>query len=192
LQLLATPQENSFIYGEGVSESFNLRFAGQYADSESNLYYNTNRSYLATQGRYTQADSIGIAEHVQTWSSVRAVQNSTQFKNKSDGLGELNDLVLSGGATSPPLELNPFSYVANDPLRWIDPTGESIAGGGGGFGGSSTAGGPLCGDPKKEKNCAGLRDNIINQTCKSIKNPRARMACFAAAWATYLSCLSQD
>jgi RHS repeat-associated protein len=38
----------------------NLRFAGQYADSEGNLYYNTNRSYLATQGRYTQADPIGL------------------------------------------------------------------------------------------------------------------------------------
>jgi len=95
------------------------------------------------------------------------------------------------GSALPPLELNPYAYVANNPLSWTDPTGESI-GGFGGFGGSSTSGGLQCGDPKQEKNCAALRDNIINQTCKSIKNPRAKMACFAAAWATYLSCLSQD
>jgi RHS repeat-associated protein len=38
----------------------NLRFAGQYADSESNLYYNTNRSYCPSCGRYTQADPIGL------------------------------------------------------------------------------------------------------------------------------------
>jgi len=102
------------------------------------------------------------------------------------------------GSTLPPLELNPFVYVANNPLRWIDPTGESILdgfgglGGLGGLGGSSTSGGLQCGDPKKEKNCAALRDNIINQTCKSIANPRKKMACFAAAWATYLACLAQD
>ena len=38
--------------------------------------------------------------------------------------------------------------------------------------------------------CAALRDNILDQTCKSMKNPRSRVACIAAAWATYFACLA--
>ena len=40
--------------------SFNLRFAGQYFDQESNLSYNYFRSYQPAQGRYTQSDPIGL------------------------------------------------------------------------------------------------------------------------------------
>jgi RHS repeat-associated protein len=39
---------------------FNLRFPGQYADSETGLFYNYYRTYQPTQGRYTQADPIGL------------------------------------------------------------------------------------------------------------------------------------
>jgi RHS repeat-associated protein len=38
----------------------NLRFPGQYADSETGLFYNYYRSYQASQGRYTQNDPIGL------------------------------------------------------------------------------------------------------------------------------------
>jgi RHS repeat-associated protein len=38
----------------------NLRFAGQYFDSESNLNQNYFRSYDPKQGRYTQSDPIGL------------------------------------------------------------------------------------------------------------------------------------
>jgi RHS repeat-associated protein len=38
----------------------NLRFPGQYADSETGLFYNYFRSYQAAQGRYTQNDPIGL------------------------------------------------------------------------------------------------------------------------------------
>jgi RHS repeat-associated protein len=39
---------------------FNLRYPGQYFDAESKLHYNYFRSYSASQGRYTQADPIGL------------------------------------------------------------------------------------------------------------------------------------
>jgi RHS repeat-associated protein len=38
----------------------NLRFPGQYADSETGLFYNYFRSYQPNQGRYTQNDPIGL------------------------------------------------------------------------------------------------------------------------------------
>jgi RHS repeat-associated protein len=38
-----------------------LRFPGQYADSETGQFYNYCRNYMASQGRYTQNDPIGLA-----------------------------------------------------------------------------------------------------------------------------------
>jgi RHS repeat-associated protein len=65
--LKATTNPNSAITNQpvllqatGVGTTLNLRFPGQYADSETGLFYNYYRSYQATQGRYTQNDPIGL------------------------------------------------------------------------------------------------------------------------------------
>ena len=42
------------------TQVFNLRFPGQYSDSETGWFYNTMRSYLPTQDRYGQNDPIGL------------------------------------------------------------------------------------------------------------------------------------
>jgi RHS repeat-associated protein len=43
-----------------AATELNLRFPGQYFESEAGSFYNYFRSYQATTGRYTQADPIGL------------------------------------------------------------------------------------------------------------------------------------
>jgi RHS repeat-associated protein len=107
---------------DGVATEVNLRFPGQYYDGETGLHYNWNRYYDPATGRYITSDPMGVAEHVQRWSALRVTQNLTQVKDQLVGLGGIAELALAG-STLPPLELNPYAYVGNNPLSYTDPTG---------------------------------------------------------------------
>jgi RHS repeat-associated protein len=58
------PNENPA--GLGVY-SYNLRFAGQYFDADTNLAYNHHRDYDSTSGRYVQSDPIGLGGGANTY-----------------------------------------------------------------------------------------------------------------------------
>ena len=60
-------------FGESVptgSVTVNLRYAGQYFDSETGLYYNNARYYDPRIGRYISSDPIGLAGGLNTYNYV--------------------------------------------------------------------------------------------------------------------------
>ena len=91
--------------GDGVPVKNNKRYAGMYADAETGLYYWGARYYDPKTGRGIQPDRMSVAEHVQRWQTTMGMPGQ------------------------PPLEINPYVYVANNPLRWTDPTGHIIGAG---------------------------------------------------------------
>jgi RHS repeat-associated protein len=62
------PNENPS--GIGTFEN-PLRFPGQYADKETNTYYNTNRNYDPSIGRYVESDPIGLRGGINTYAYVK-------------------------------------------------------------------------------------------------------------------------
>uniref|UniRef100_UPI003BB5CF9C RHS repeat-associated core domain-containing protein n=1 Tax=Endozoicomonas sp. ALB115 TaxID=3403074 RepID=UPI003BB5CF9C len=73
------------------SLGFNIRFPGQYADSESGLYYNRFRDYAPGSGRYVQSDPIGLQGGLNTFGYV--YQNPLNY---SDPDGQLPVFVVLG------------------------------------------------------------------------------------------------
>ncbi|MEZ5624971.1 MAG: RHS repeat-associated core domain-containing protein [Nitrosomonas sp.] len=65
--------------GDGIQFKYNLRFAGQYFDAETNLHYNYFRDYEPQSGRYLSSDPIGLAGGLNTYGY--ALQNPLSFND---------------------------------------------------------------------------------------------------------------
>jgi RHS repeat-associated protein len=64
---------------------YNLRYPGQYYDSETGLNYNYFRDYDPQTGRYVESDPLGLVAGINTYSYVTA---SPIFNIDSFGLDQ--------------------------------------------------------------------------------------------------------
>jgi RHS repeat-associated protein len=89
------------------SASTNYRYTGQELDKETDLYYYGQRYYNPNTGRFTQKDPV-----------LKDGSIDANFLNKATK-EELYEFL------SNPQKLNEYSYVLNNPVKYVDPTGET-------------------------------------------------------------------
>ena len=90
------PTTNTRLQATAPAQVFNLRFPGQYSDSETGWFYNTMRSYLPTQNRYGQNDPIGLRGG---WN--RSVYANANAVSSIDPMGLFPDSLTAACRTNP-------------------------------------------------------------------------------------------
>ena len=163
------------------------------ADQETGLYYNWNNYYDPKIGRSITADRMSVAEHVQLWRANMGMPGQ------------------------PPLEINPYVYAANNPLRWTDPTGEAAQAAvpvvltlcarfpqacvntaraiGAGIGAAVATVAEMCKTKVDEAECERRYEEVDVPVCRAISKRRgadAARRCYASASQRLAACLKGD
>lgn len=102
----------------GIVFPFNLRFPGQYFDSETGLSYNYFRDYNPAIGRYVQVDPIGLEGGINTYSYVVGnplshVDPTGEFAWAIPAVGLVTGALIGGMIWSDTDSATP-PYVADD------------------------------------------------------------------------------
>ncbi|MFY9571566.1 MAG: RHS repeat-associated core domain-containing protein, partial [Blastocatellia bacterium] len=96
------------VVGYGGADSTKQKFTQKERDSESGLDYFLARYYSSAQGRFTSVDPLNIVLEVQYEGNPKTA--------RARMLGYLRD----------PRQWNRYAYAVNNPLLYIDPSGEEI------------------------------------------------------------------
>jgi len=105
-----------------------LRYPGQTYDSETGLSYNWNRYYDPGTGRYDSVDPVSVGTHAEAFmaslNSAPAPTLLTSFHvpQVPAEFSAMDDAAAVAGLW---LDVNPYSYTADNPLRWSDSTGKA-------------------------------------------------------------------
>ncbi|NMC00658.1 MAG: hypothetical protein GYA35_10300, partial [Thermoanaerobaculaceae bacterium] len=97
----------------------NLRFPGQYFDSETGLFQNWFRDYEARIGRYWEVDPFNYNLKARIYCRNGISRLEVLNEQPARAYFKSNDLKRMGLT-----EVNRFSYSKNNPVRSIDPFGE--------------------------------------------------------------------
>ena len=90
-----------------LAQGTNYRYTGQERDSASNLYYYGQRYYQPEVGRFTQPDPVS-----------KYLTNPQRLKQATGQ--DLQEFLEN------PQKLNDYSYTINNPVKYTDPSGESV------------------------------------------------------------------
>ena len=100
-----------------------FRYAGEYLDLETNSYYLRARYYNPTTGRFLSEDPY--------WNVGNMIYGTNPVKwnertgNSNDPLG-LNAYTYKPDILSIMQSGNRYVYCVNNPVRWVDPSGEKL------------------------------------------------------------------